>query len=328
MSMDAGVPRRTGMRAGRLFAAGQAVWITVAVALISAFMCVISPAFRTYDNVFNDVRNFGFIAIMAMGQMLVIIIGGVDLSVGSVMGLTGIITGIVLQSGYSLAVGVAAGLGVALLCGLINGLAVAHLKLSPFIVTLGMLSIARSQALVLSNNKMIYQFGPDQKLFVAIGGGSLFGVPSVAVAMIVLGVGLALVLKYTPWGQHVYAVGGNEQAARLTGLPVEGIKISVYMVSSLTAGIAAVLMVGWLGAVTNALGIGYELRVIAATVIGGTDLMGGSGTAYGAIIGSALIEVVRNALLLAGVDPYWQGTFVGLVIACAVLLERLRRRRD
>jgi ribose transport system permease protein len=325
--MDAQVPQLADTRGRRILRkADQPAWITLAVALISILMCVISPAFRTYDNVFNDVRNFGFVAIMALGQMLVIVVGGVDLSVGSVMGLSGIILGLVLQAGYSLWAGVAAALAVALLCGFINGIAVAWLKLSPFIVTLGMLSIARSQALILSNNKMIYQFGPDQKLFFAIGGGSWLGIPSVAIAMIVIGVALALMLKYSAWGQHVYAVGGNEQAARMTGLPVDGIKISVYMLSSLMAGIAAVLMIGWLGAVTNALGIGYELRVIAATVIGGTDLMGGSGTAYGAVIGSALIEVVRNALLLAGVDPYWQGTFVGVVIACAVLLERLRRR--
>lgn len=325
--MDAQVLRLADTRRRRILRkADQPVWITLAVALIAALMCVISPAFRTYDNVFNDVRNFGFVAIMALGQMLVIIVGGVDLSVGSVMGLSGIILGLVLQAGNPLWLGVAAALGVALLCGMINGLAVARLKLSPFIVTLGMLAVARSQALVLSNNRMIYQFGPDQKLFFAIGGGSLFGIPSVAIAMIVLAVVLAVMLKYSAWGQHVYAVGGNEEAARLTGLPVDRIKLSVFMLSSLMAGIAAVLMIGWLGAVTNALGTGYELQVIAATVLGGTDLTGGSGTPYGAIIGSALIEVVRNALLLAGVDPYWQGTFVGIVIACAVLLERLRRR--
>ena len=326
--MDAGTIQEGVKRPPVLYAAGQAVWITASVAMIGILMCLISPAFRTYDNIFNDVRNFGFIAIMGMGQMLVIITGGIDLSVGSVMGLSGIVMGLVLQSGQGLWVGIAAGLGTALLCGVINGVAVAWLKLSPFIVTLAMLSIARSQALVLSNNRMIYQFGPDQKLFFAIGGGSLFGVPSVAVAMIVLAIVLAGLLTYTAWGQHVYAVGGNEQAARLAGIRVEWVKISVYMISSLTAGVSAVLMIGWLGAVTNALGIGYELRVIAGTVIGGTDLMGGGGTPYGTVIGSALIELVRNGLLLAGVDPYWQGTFVGIVIACAVLLERVRRNRD
>jgi len=289
-------------------------------------MWFVSPAFRTYDNLYNDSRNFAFIGIMAMGGMVVIVTGGVDLSVGSVMGLVGIVTGLVLQAGYPLWAGAAVGLLVALLCGFVNGWAVARLRIPPFVVTLGMLSVARSQALILSNNKMIYRFGPDEKLFGALGGGSLFGVPSVVIVMVVLAVMLWAALNFTAWGQYVFAIGGNEQAARLTGLPVERVKISVYMLSSLTAGIAAILLVGWLGAVTNALGLGYELRVIAATVIGGTDLMGGSGTAYGAIIGAALIEVVRNSLLLAGIDPYWQGTFVGLVIAFAVLLGRMRQQ--
>ncbi len=296
--------------------------------IIGIVMSTTSEPFRSYDNLYNDSRNFAFIAIMGMGEMLVIITGGVDLSVGSVMGLVGIVTGMVLQAGYPLWVGCGAGLGVALLCGLINGYAVARFKLSPFIITLIMLSVARSQALVLSNNKMVYQFGPDENAFAALGGGSLLGIPSVVIVMAVLGVVLTLALTFSRWGRYVYAIGGNEQAARVTGLPVLPVKVSVYVISSLMAGMAAILMVGWLGAVTNALGVGYELRVIAATVIGGTDLMGGLGTPYGAIIGAALIEVVRNALLLAGVDPYWQGTFVGLVIAFAIVLERVRHTRS
>jgi ribose transport system permease protein len=247
------------------------------------------------------------------------------------MGLVGIVTSLVLQASYPLWVGVLAGLSIALFCGFINGWingwAIARLKLSPFVVTLGMLSLARSQALVISNNKMVYQFGPDEDLFAAIGGGNLAGIPSIVIIMAIVAAVLTVVLKYSRWGQYVYATGGNEQAARLTGVPVEQIKISVYMVSSLMAGIAAILMVGWLGAVTNALGVGYELQVIAATVIGGTDLGGGLGIPYGSIVGSALIEIVRNALF-AGVDPYWQGTFVGIVIACAVLLEKLRHRHS
>ena len=304
---------------------GQPTFITLAVLTIGVIMAAASEPFRSYDNLYNDSRNFAFIAIMGMGELLVIITGGVDLSVGSVMGLVGIVTGLVLQAGYPLWVGAGAGLLVALLCGLINGYAIARFKLSPFIVTLIMLSAARSQALVISNNKMIYQFGPDEKLFAAFGGGSLFGIPSVVIVMAVLGTVLTLAMRNTSWGRYVYAIGGNEQAALLTGIPVLWVKVSVYVISSLMAGVSAILMVGWLGAVTNALGVGYELRVIAATVIGGTDLVGGYGTAYAAIIGAALIEVVRNALLLAGVDPYWQGTFVGLVIALAILLERARR---
>ena len=256
---------------------GQPAAITLAVLIICVVMALISEPFRSYDNLYNDSRNFGFVAIMGMGQMLVIITGGIDLSVGSVMGLVGIVTGLTLQAGYPLWAGVGAGMGVALLCGLINGYAIARFKLSPFVVTLIMLSVARSQALILSNNKMIYQFGPDEKLFGSLGGGSLFGIPSVVIAMALIAVVLTIVLANTSWGRYVYAIGGNEQAALLTGIPVVPVKVSVYVLSSLSAGIAAILMVAWLGSVTNGLGVGYELQVIAATVIGGTDLMGGYG---------------------------------------------------
>jgi ribose transport system permease protein len=280
---------------------GQPAAITLAVLIICVVMALISEPFRSYDNLYNDSRNFAFVAIMGMGQMLVIITGGIDLSVGSVMGVVGIVTGLTLQAGYPLWIGAGAGMGVALICGLINGYAIARFKLSPFVVTLIMLSVARSQALVVSNNKMIYQFGPDEKLFGALGGGSLFAVPSVVIVMAVIAIILTLVMANTSWGRYVYVI------------------------SSLSAGIASILMVGWLGSVTNGLGVGYELQVIAATVIGGTDLMGGYGVPYAAVIGAALIEIVRNALLLAGVDPYWQGTFVGLIIAGALFLERARR---
>ncbi|MBV9909262.1 MAG: ABC transporter permease, partial [Hyphomicrobiales bacterium] len=188
---------------------GQPAAITLAVLIICVVMAFISEPFRSYDNLYNDSRNFAFIAIMGMGEMLVIITGGVDLSVGSVMGLSGIVTGLVLQAGHPLWVGAGAGLGVALLCGLINGYAIARLKLSPFIVTLIMLSVARSQALVISNNKMIYQFGPDETLFGALGGGSLVGVPSPVIVMAVLAVIFTLLMRNTGWGRYVYAIGGN-----------------------------------------------------------------------------------------------------------------------
>ena len=136
-----------------------------------------------------------------------------------------------------------------------------------------------------------------------------------------------VVLRYTSWGRWVYAIGGNQNAARLTGVPVNGIKLSVYMLSAMTAGISAVLLVGWQGAAINAMGQGWELRVIASTVIGGADLMGGAGGGYGAFIGAALIEVIRNSLLLAGVDANWEGTFIGLFIVFAVLLSKLRGMR-
>ena len=183
----------------------------------------------------------------------------------------------------------------------------------------------RTTTLAFSNNKMIFEFGPQADLFIAIGGGTTFGLANPVIVLVLLAFIFSFLLNFTAWGRHVYAIGGNEEAARLSGVPVDLVKTSVYVLSGLVAAIAAVLMVGWLGAVTNALGTTSELRVIAATVIGGANLLGGAGTAFGAVIGAVLIEVIRNSLLLAGVNPFWQGTFVGLFIILAVLLERLRR---
>ncbi len=304
----------------------QAFWVTVAVLAIAAVMVTISDAFARPQNLFNITRNFAFFGIMALGMTVVIITAGIDLSVGSVMGLVGIVTGLIMASGYPIWVGIPAGLLVALGVGFINGALIAYMRLSPFVVTLGMLSIARSMALVVSNNKMFWQFGPDHDKLLALGGGQTFGIANPVLILVALTFVFGFVLNYTQWGRHVYAIGGNEQAARLTGIPVDRIKVSVYMLSSLMAGVAAILMIGWLGSVTNALGLTYELQVIASAVIGGANLMGGVGTAYGAFVGAALIEVIRNSLLLAGVDPYWQGTFVGLFIILAVTLERIRGR--
>jgi ribose transport system permease protein len=325
-------PLRSSVSLGQRLTGSQAFWITLALVLICVGMALapreISGPFTSYNNIFNISRNFAFIAIIALGQTAVIITGGIDLSVGSIMGVVGIVLGLMMDAGHGFAVSTIVALGVALLCGAINGYLIAYLKLSPFVVTLGMLSIARSAALVVSNNRMIYQFGPDESILLELGGGSWHGVPNAVWATLILTVIFGFMFRYTLWGRHVFAIGGNEQAARLTGIAVNRVKMSVYLVSAFTVGIATILTVGWLGSVTNALGVGTELRVIAASVIGGANLVGGEGGAYGALIGAALIEVIRNSLLLAGVDPYWQGTFVGLFIILAVLLEKLRGRRS
>ncbi len=305
----------------------QAFWITMAILVIAVVMTFISDAFATRNNLFNITRNLSFIGIMALGMTPVIITAGIDLSVGSIMGISGITLGLVLASGQRLWVGIAAALAIALLVGAVNGALIAYVRLNPFVVTLGMLSIARSQAIVLSNNRMLFDFGPDSASLLELGGGSTFGIPNSVLVLIGLAVIFWFLLNHTAWGQYVYAVGGNEEAARLTGVPTRWIKMSVYMLAGLTAGLTAVMIVGWLGAVTNALGTGDELRVIAATVIGGANLLGGAGTAYGAVIGAVLIEEIRNTLILAGVSAFWNGTFVGLFIILAVLLERVRSYR-
>jgi ribose transport system permease protein len=225
-----------------------------------------------------------------------------------------------------------AGLGATLLLGTavgaFNGILIAYLRLPPFLVTLGMLSVARSMALVVSDGQVVYSFGDAETALFALGGGKLFGIPNVVFALLVSAFVLHWLLTMTRWGRYVFAIGGNQRAARLTGLPVKLIKVSVYAFGGMMAAITSVFLVGWLGSVTNALGQGDELRVIAGTVIGGASLAGGYGTAYGAVIGSLLIEELRNALLLAGVNPFWQGTFIGAFIILAIVLQKIQVKEE
>ena len=313
----------------------QAFWVAVALFIICTVMSLMFPeAFASAQNFYNITRNFAFIGIMALGMICVILTGGIDLSVGSIMGVVAVVAGLVLQAEYPWWLAVMAGFGAGLGIGLCNGWLIAYIGLSPFVVTLGFMSIARSLAIVESGNKMIYQFGPDGPTFKALGGGDNLGIPGLpftlanpVIVLIVLTIVLAVVLRMTAWGRHLYAIGGNEHAAMLTGVPVKLTKLSAYVVSALAASLASILIVGWQGSAINALGQSYELRVIASTVIGGADLMGGAGGAFGAFVGAALIEVIRNSLLMAGVDSNWQGAFVGSFIIIAVLLERVRGKR-
>ena len=308
----------------------QSFWVTVALVVICVVMSYLQPAsFASTENFFNITRNFAFIGIMALGMTAVIATGGIDLSVGSIMGLTAVASGLTLEAGYPAWAAVAVGLAAGAVTGLINGLIIAYAGLSPFVTTLGMLSIARSCAVVLSGNRMLYKFGPGGAAFKVLGSGSLDVGPNLQLSypllfLIVLTAVFAVVYKMTSWGRHVLAIGGNEQAALLTGVPVNRIKVQVYVVSGLAASLAAILVVGWTGSAINALGVTYELLAISAAVIGGANLMGGEASAYGAFIGAALIFVIRNSLLMAGVDSNWQGTFVGLFLIAAVYLGKVR----
>ncbi len=305
----------------------QEVWILVAVLVIGAIVGTVAPNFLSGVNIANIATNFCFIALIAIGMTPVIMTGGIDISVGSTLGLTGVTLGLVYSAGYPFAVGVLAVIVVGALVGLVNGLFITYFKLPPFIVTLAMMSMARALTLVVTNNQVVYDFGPAQDTLLALGSGKTFGLPNVLCAVILLAVVMQFVLSMTRWGRYVRAVGGNEKAARMTGIPVDAVKLSVYMLVGAITGLTALFLVGWLGAATNALGQGQELQVIAATVIGGANLLGGFGSAIGAVIGSLLLEVIRNALLLAGVNPFWQGLFVGAFILFAVLLEHVRSLR-
>ncbi|ACP23016.1 ribose ABC transporter, permease protein (plasmid) [Sinorhizobium fredii NGR234] len=309
--------------------ASQTFWVLIAVILACLFLSVATDTFATPKNLYNITRNFTFVAIIALGMTLVIITGGIDLSVGSVLCLCSMVLAVVMNAGYSIEVGIAASVGTALVIGGFNGVMIAYLGFPPFVITLGMLSIARSLAMVASNNTVVFQFGPDHDMLLALGGGAWFlGIANPVIYMIVLALLTGFVLRWTKFGRYVFAIGGNEHAATLTGVPVRRIKVAVYMISALSAGVAGIIQTGWLGAVTTNIGAGMELQVIAAAVIGGANLAGGVGTASGALIGAALIEVIRNSLGLLGINAFWQGTFIGGATVLAVLFDRIRSFRQ
>ena len=305
----------------------QVFWVFLAAVLACIALGLLTDAFLTQRNLFNVARNFAFVAIIAIGMTTVIASGGIDLSVGSTVVLSAIVISVSMSSGMAFLPAAALALLAALAVGLINGLLIAYAGMPAFVVTLGMLSAARSLAIILSNNKMIWEFGPQHDLLLWIGGGSTWGLPHPLYVLLLLAVTMSLVYRWTRWGQHVFAIGGNEQAAVLAGIPVRRLKVSIYMFSAFTAGLAGILMTGWLGSVTTNLGQGMELTVIAAAVIGGANLAGGEGTAIGAVVGALLIEVIRNSLILLGISTFWQGMFIGTFIVIAVGFDRFRSLR-
>jgi len=315
----------------------QTAYVGVAFAVLIVVIWILAPVFMTPRNLLNISKNFSFIALMSLGETLVIITGGIDLSVGSVCALSAVVTMMLMGflsataaaqvPGGTIALAALLALALAALIGLVNGLFVARVRLSPFVTTLGMLSVARGMTYVLTQGRAQYPVGPDVALFTRFANGTVLGLPTQLVYLLVLAVVMALALHHLVWGRHLYAVGGNAQAAALTGVRVPRVVLSVYVLSGLAAGFSGVLIAGWLGAAPANLATGYELRVIAAAVIGGANLAGGAGGAAGAVLGAALIEVIRNGFVLIGANTYWEEVFVGVIIIIAVLIDQLRIRR-
>lgn len=278
--------------------------------------------FLSWTNISQVMRALSFIAIMSVGESLVLITGGVDLSVGSILGLSGVVSAVLLGSGSGIAAAVAAGLIVGFLCGLANGLVITHAKLPPFIVTLGMMSVARGLAFAMTGGETIRGLPPA---FLTFGQSSFAGIPIPILVMTVVALAAGVVLKATAWGRHIYAIGGNEEASVFSGIDVRTLKVAVYSASGLAAGLAGVLFTSRFGVGQSTAGLGYELDVIAAAVIGGVSLSGGQGTILGAMLGSILMGILRNGLVLLNVSAYWQQVAIGLVIVVAVILDRKER---
>ncbi|TIV95683.1 MAG: ABC transporter permease, partial [Mesorhizobium sp.] len=216
--------------------ANQTFWVVIAVILACLFLSFATDSFATSKNLFNITRNVTFVAIVALGMTFVIITGGIDLSVGSVLCLCSMVLAVTMHAGYSIEIGILATIVTALAIGAFNGVLIAYVGFPPFVVTLGMLSVARSLAMVASNNTVVFQFGPDHQKLLALGGGAwVFGIANPVLYMIILALITGFILRWTKFGRHIFAIGGNEHAATLTGVPVKQIKVAVYMISALSA---------------------------------------------------------------------------------------------
>ena len=312
-------PRLLHLQSGRLlgtFAGLMALCLTLWVA---------TPHFLTVSNLLNVLEQTAINAIVAVGMTFVIISGGIDLSVGSVLALSGIELGSALQAGAAVPVAIALALAVGLGCGLVNGVLVTFGRLPPFIATLGMMSVARGAALMLAEGRPISGFDDGFRMLAT---GRVLMMPApVIIAGLIYAVA-HFVLGHTVFGRATYAIGGNEEAARLSGVHVRYHKTAIYGVAGLMSAAAAVILTARLNSAQPTAGTMYELDAIAATVIGGTSLLGGEGTIMGALIGALIMGVLRNGLNLLNVSSFFQQVVIGVVIIGAVLVDMsLKRHR-
>lgn len=292
------------------------------VCIILSFLC---PNFLTVANILNVLRQVSITGIMAIGATFVILTGGIDLSVGSVLALAGILAaGLQVNHQAGILASVFLPLLVTGLLGAVIGVVITQCKVAPFVMTLGVMSIARGATLVYSNG---YPISGLSKGFRFIGGGWLGQIPFPVIIYILVAAAGSIILAKTRFGRHVYAIGGNQEAARLSGVLVERTKILIYAISSLAAGLAGIILASRLNSGEPVAGIGQELDVIASVVIGGTSLMGGEGGIFGTVVGSLLIGVLNNGLNLLNVSSFYQQIVKGFIIVIAVIFDQVRRDR-
>ncbi|AMP02773.1 ABC transporter permease [Collimonas pratensis] len=299
-----------------------------------------SDAFFTLNNGMSVALQVTSIAILGIGATCVIITGGIDLSVGSVLALAGVIAAMVVKAGMPVPVGMLCGLAVGAVCGGLNGLCITQLKLPPFIATLGMMLVARGVALQVTGARPVSGL-PEE--FGTLGNGTLFrivkettgpfpdvvfpGIPYPVILMVVIAIVISIMLSRTQFGRHIYAVGSNAEAARLSGVKVARVTLWTYVISGTLAGLTGCVLMSRLVTAQPNEGVMYELDAIASAVIGGTSLIGGIGTISGTAIGSFVIGILRNGLNMNGVSSFVQQIIIGLVILLTVWIDQMRNRR-
>lgn len=311
----------------------QQVLALASLVVLILFFTFSSSNFFQFSNIVGILLSTAVIGVLALGSTFVIITGGIDLSVGTVMTLSGVMTGVCITFwGLPVPVGILGGILTGALCGLLSGTAVAKMKIPPFIATLAMMMIAKGLALIISGAKPVY-FN-DAESFTEVSQGSVLGwlipgldIPNAVVIFFIAAVVGYLILSKTIIGRYNFALGSNEEATRLSGVNVGFWKIVIYTLTGAFTGLAGVMMASRLNSANPALGAGYELEAIAAVVIGGTSLSGGKGTIIGTVIGALIMSVLTNGLRILSVPQEWQTVVVGFVIILAVYADILRRRK-
>jgi ribose/xylose/arabinose/galactoside ABC-type transport system permease subunit len=295
----------------------------IGLVLLCAVLWALTPHFLTLSNLLNVAQQTSINAIVAAGMTFVIISGGIDLSVGSIVALSGVVLGTLLQGGVPIPIAIAGSIAAGIACGFINGLLISIGRLPPFIATLGMMSVARGAALLFTEGRPVSGFDESFR-WIATGGVGF--VPSPVLVMIAVYAVAHVVLARTTFGRYVYAIGGNEEAARLSGVSIAFHKTAIYCVSGLMTALAAIVLTARLNSAQPIAGMMYELDAIAATVIGGTSLMGGEGSLGGTLVGALIMGVLRNGLNLLGVSSFLQQIVIGGVIVGAVLVDTILKR--
>jgi len=302
---------------------GRQLGTFVGLIVVTTVFWILSPYFLTVSNLMNIAEQASINAVIAVGMTFVIVAAGIDLSVGSIVALSGVVLAGALQSNVPVIPAIFLGLGVGALCGLSNGLLISYGRLPPFIATLGMMSVARGAALFYTDGRPVSGFSPE---FRSLATGAIAQIPSPVIIMIVLYVLAHGVLNWTKLGRYTYAIGGNEEAANLSGINTRMIKTTIYGLCGMLSGLAAVILTARLNSAQPIAGMMYELDAIAAVVIGGTSLLGGEGKISGTLIGVLIMGILRNGLNLLGLSSFTQQVVIGSVIILAVLIDMALRK--
>ena len=304
--------------------------LTTLLALIGVMIIIsiVNINFLSFNNIMNLLLQVSTNGFIAFGMTFVILTAGIDLSVGSILALSGALTAGLIGAGVPTPLAIIGALVIGAFLGALNGVLVSYGKLAPFIVTLATMTIFRGFTLVYTNgNPIVKKLGADD-LFSFLGQDDLFGIPFPAILMFIVFVFLYILLHKTAFGKSVYAIGGNEKAAYISGVKLNKTKIIIYTISGIMAALSGLIVTSQLSSATPTAGTSYEMDAIASVVLGGTSLMGGKGRLVGTLYGALLIGVINNGLNIIGVSSFWQQVVKGLVILVAVLLDRLRSRRS